>query len=516
MKIPKLLLKQLYNFGSLENTRGGVKFSVKNRLSDATLTGIAAIQLNGEDAPNNQLKLTFLENEKKRTISGDSITEEHPLIFPVGRTVQIEVRGVSVDDGKQNIGIAFEAKPFGTLSFVVEDAVGQKLEKGVTIPYNKENNYSRGIIRKRAKFIEKFSGSKPKHILKYSVDPKATQGNIENFTGVAQVPLGIAGPLLVHGEYAQGEFLVPLATTEGTLVASYNRGIKLLNLAGGVKCTVVDDQMQRAPVFIFDSAREARDFRAWVDEHFAEIAAEAEATTRVGKLLNIDIYMASKFAYLRFNYYTGDAAGQNMVGRATFAACSWILEQVSTVRRFYLESNLATDKKASQVNVMRTRGKRVIAEAIIPRDSLIQNMRVDPETLHYHANVANVGSFLSGANNNGCHSPNAITAVFIATGQDVANVAESSAGIVYTEVTEDRDLYISITLPSLIVATYGGGTSLPTQRECLEAMSCYGRDKVKKFTEIVAGAVLAGEISLAAAISSLDWVSSHEQYGRNR
>jgi hydroxymethylglutaryl-CoA reductase (NADPH) len=516
VKIPKLLLKQLYNFGSLENVRGGIRFSVKNRLSDATLSGIEGISLNGEVLANESLKLSYIEDEKKHTLVGSEITATKPLHFPVGRTVHIEARGITLDDGKQTIELAFDAQPFGTLKFSVEDAVGQVLQKGVSIPYDKENNYARGIIRKRTRFVEKFSGAKTKHLTKYSIDPKGTQGNIENFTGVAQIPLGIAGPLTVHGEHARGDFLVPLATTEGTLVASYNRGIKLLNLAGGVKCTVVDDQMQRAPVFIFDSAREARDFRTWVEEHFVQIAAEAESTTRVGKLLSIDIYMASKFAYLRFNYYTGDAAGQNMVGRATFAACSWILEQIDTVRRFYLESNLATDKKASQVNIMRTRGKRVIAEAIIPRDALIQNMRVDPETLHYHANVANVGAFLSGANNNGCHSPNAITAIFIATGQDVANVSESSAGIVYTEVTEEKDLYISITLPSLIVATYGGGTSLPTQRECLEIMECYGKDRVKKFTEIVAGAVLAGELSLAAAISSLDWVSSHEQYGRNR
>ncbi|HSN85623.1 MAG TPA: hydroxymethylglutaryl-CoA reductase, partial [Thermoanaerobaculia bacterium] len=183
---------------------------------------------------------------------------------------------------------------------------------------------------------------------------------------------------------------------------------------------------------------------------------------------------------------------------------------------FYLESNFATDKKSSQINVMRTRGKRVTAEATIPRDVLIQHMRVDPETVNYHAGIANVGAFISGANNNGCHSPNGITAMFIATGQDVANVAESSAGIVYTELTAERDLYISITIPSLIVATHGGGTGLATQRECLELLGCAGKGKVKKLAEIVAGVVLAGEISLASAISSLDWVSSHEQYGRNR
>ncbi|MFQ5350526.1 MAG: hydroxymethylglutaryl-CoA reductase, partial [Thermoanaerobaculia bacterium] len=243
---------------------------------------------------------------------------------------------------------------------------------------------------------------------------------------------------------------------------------------------------------------------------------EAEATSSIAKLIYIDIFMAGKFAYLRFNFATGDAAGQNMVGRATFAACSWILEHVEAIRRFYLESNLATDKKASQVNVMRTRGKRVIAEVTIPRSVLEQNMRVSPESLSYHNQVANVGAILSGANNNGAHSANAITAMFIATGQDVANVSESSAGILYTEINPQGDLYISITIPSLIVATYGGGTGLPTQRECLEVMGCVGRGKVRKFAEIVGGVVLAGEISLGSAISALDWVSSHEEYGRNR
>jgi hydroxymethylglutaryl-CoA reductase (NADPH) len=292
--------------------------------------------------------------------------------------------------------------------------------------------------------------------------------------------------------------------------------MKVLNLCGGVICTVQADHMQRAPVFVFESAREARAFRDWVDAHMDDIRREAEATTRVGKLQYIDSYLASKFAYLRFNYSTGDAAGQNMVGRATFAACSWILEHNDTIRRFFLESNLATDKKASQVNLMRTRGKRVTAECVVKRDVLLDVMRVEPESLQYHWGVANVGSILSGANNNGLHSPNAITAMFIATGQDVANVAEGSAGIVYTELTPEKDLYLSITIPSLIVATHGGGTKLPTQAECLEILGCHGRGKVNKFAEIVAGVVLAGEISLAAAISSLEWVSSHEEYGRNR
>src|SRR5512143_208244 len=292
--------------------------------------------------------------------------------------------------------------------------------------------------------------------------------------------------------------------------------MKVLNLCGWAVCTIQGDHMQRAPVFIFDTAREARAFRDWVEDHMADIRREAESTTRVGKLQYIDTYLASKFAFLRFNYFTGDAAGQNMVGRATYAACSWILEQNKTIRRFYLESNLATDKKASQVNLMRTRGKRVTAECIVKRDVLLEVMRVEPESLQYHWGVANVGAILSGANNNGLHSPNALAAMFIATGQDVANVAEGTAGIVYSELTPEKDLYLSLTIPSLIVATHGGGTKLPTQSECLEVLGCAGKDKVMKFAEIVAGVVLAGEISLAAAISSLEWVSAHEEYGRNR
>jgi hydroxymethylglutaryl-CoA reductase (NADPH) len=207
----------------------------------------------------------------------------------------------------------------------------------------------------------------------------------------------------------------------------------------------------------------------------------------------------------------------NMVGKATFAACNWILQNCDGVdiQRFFLDGNFATDKKASMINMMRTRGKRVTAEAVVKREVLLKIMDADTGSLYQHYKVASIGSMLSGANNNGCHSANAITAIFIATGQDVANVSESSMGLLYCELTPEKDLYISITLPSLIVATCGGGTGLPTQREALEALECYGAGKVYKLAEIVAGTVLAGEISLAAAISSLDWVSSHDQLGRN-
>jgi len=514
MIVPSLILKQLYTFGSLENTAHGVKFSLKNRLSDAKVTGVKALSIGGKEVSLDKIKIV-VEGE---TFDPKKISDKSPVEFPLRQVIDIYAEMDTLDEGKHDIKLTFRAKPFGKLTLKVDASIAEKNEDLVRIPRDEKDDYSEKAIKERQKFAEKYADNELKHIGHYSFDPHILGGNCEHFTGVAQIPMGIAGPIKVNGEYADGEFLVPMATTEGTLVASYNRGIKLMNLSGGVKTTIIDDAMQRAPVFVFEDARGARDFVKWVKDHFNQIANEAESTTRVGRLKYIDPYISNKFAFLRFNYFTGDAAGQNMVGRATFAACSWIIDHYKgqKITKFYLESNLATDKKASQVNIMHTRGKRVTAECVIPRKVLVQNMRVEPENLAYHYQVANVGAILSGANNNGLHSANAITAIFMATGQDVANVSESSAGIFYCEITEDKDLYVSITIPSLIVATYGGGTGLATQKECLEILGCSGKDKVRKFAEIISAVVLAGELSLAAAISSSDWVSSHEQYGRNR
>jgi len=512
--IPSMILKRLYTFGSLENTQDGVKFAIKNRLSDAEIVSLDKISINGEAVKTDNIRLQLNNGDFLRPAE---ITADSPVQFPLRQVIEVHVNINQLAHKKHKIGIEVQSKPFGRLKFEVEDAISAS-DNLVRIPRDVQDDYSDRAIKARQAFVGKYNGTTPHHINQFSFDPQTTKGNIEHLTGVAQIPLGFAGPLRVNGEHAQGDFVIPMATTEGTLVASYNRGIKVLNLSGGVTCSVIGDAMQRAPVFVFEDARGARRFVQWVNENIDKVREEAEATSSVAKLQYIDPYLAAKFAFLRFNFTTGDAAGQNMVGRATFAACSWILDNYDGdgIQRFYLESNFATDKKASQVNVMRTRGKRVVAEATIKRSTLVQHMRVEPADLFYHAGVANVGTLLSGANNNGLHSANAITAIFIATGQDVANVAESSAGLIYPELTPEGDLYISMTIPSLIVATYGGGTGLATQRECLEVMGCYGRGTVYKFAEIVAGTVLAGEISLAAAISSSDWVSSHEQYGRNR
>ncbi|MEZ5428493.1 MAG: hydroxymethylglutaryl-CoA reductase [Pyrinomonadaceae bacterium] len=384
------------------------------------------------------------------------------------------------------------------------------------IPRNKENDYTCEAAGARREFAREQTGAELEHTGSFSFDPAVLPGNIENFIGVAQIPIGLAGPLLINGEYANGDFYVPLATSEGTLVASYNRGMKLLRESGGVTVTVVDDAMQRAPVFVFKSAREARKCGDWIRENFDRIKAEAETTTSVGRLRDIQYFPASRFLYLRFNYTTGDAAGQNMTGKATKAACDWIRTNGPDVEHYQLEGGIATDKKSSWMNRIHTRGKKVIAEAVLRADKLKEIMHVSVEQIFAARLRSQLGGFLAGANNNGSHSANGITALFIACGQDVANVAESSAALAYADITPEGDYYYSITIPALIVATYGGGTGLPTQRECLELLGCYGRDKAKKFAEIVAATVLCGEISLGSAVVADHWVSSHEQLGRNR
>src|SRR3954451_1246929 len=384
------------------------------------------------------------------------------------------------------------------------------------VPRDPEKDYTDELAERRRSFVREQTGADLRNVGRYSLDPAALPGNVENFVGVAQVPIGVAGPLLVDGEHARGDFYVPLATTEGTLVASYNRGMRLLSECGGGRTTVVDDHMQRAPAFIFEAALQAREFGAWVDDHEPEIRAAAEATTRSGRLTYIGQYQVGPLRYLRVNYTTGDAAGQNMTGKATLAACEWIKANYPGGAEYVLSGAIDTDKKHSHINMLLTRGKRVVAEAVIKNDVLQRLMGVDTKTVFDYRQIGMVGGFMAGSSYNGAHAANGLTAIFIATGQDVANISESHAGVTYTRLLDNGDYYWSVTLTSLIVATYGGGTGLATQRECLELLGCYGKGKVRKFAEICAATVLAGDTSLTAAILAGHWVSSHDRLGRNR
>lgn len=390
------------------------------------------------------------------------------------------------------------------------------------IPRDNSNDYSPKMVAERQRFIEETTGTTLQHTKHFSFNPEDMAGNIESVFGVAQIPIGIAGPLLVNGEHAQGEFYVPMATVEGTMLASYNRGMKVIRESGGVMTTVIGQAMQRAPCFVFRNSRDARDFELWLIENFPAIKGVAESTTSVGKLNEIEHYCAHNFVYTRFDYSTGDAAGQNMTSRATFVACEWIREQYPALKNYLLSGNFDTEKRTSSVNLLKGRGKRVTAEITVPREVLERNLRITPEAMHYGQGITTIASFLTNSSNNAAHPANGLAALYLATGQDIANIGESNQCTTYNRVTREGDYHFSITLPAIIVASYGGGTSLPTQSECLKIMDCHGQGKALKLAEIAAALVVAGELSLGAATRvdkktrKNEWVDAHERLGRNR
>ncbi len=385
------------------------------------------------------------------------------------------------------------------------------------IPRQPDGDYSLAAIKARRQFIEAASGASLPHTSAFSFDPETVSGNCENLLGTCQLPIGVAGPLRINGEHASGDFFIPLATTEGTLVASFNRGMKAITASGGITTTVFDDYMQRAPAFKFRSARDVKQFLLWMETHIEEIKREAESTSSVAKLAFIQKWPIHNILYMRWNFSTGDAAGQNMVSRATDHACRWILSNYPGEIVFYAFSGgLDTDKKHSHINNFSSRGKRVVAELVLKKEVMATLLRTDAKTIQRLRDISHQGSLLAGASYTGGQSANAIASFFIATGQDEANVVESHAGQTFTEVMENGDLYWSWTLPSIIVASYGGGTSLATQRECLEMMDCFGKGKAKKLAEIAASVVAAGDISIANAIAAGEFVNAHETYGRNR
>lgn len=346
--------------------------------------------------------------------------------------------------------------------------------------------------------------------------------NIENPIGAVQVPLGVAGPLRVEGDYARGEFYVPLATSEGALVASINRGAKTITMAGGARAKVLRDGMARAPVFWTPSLVEARRLIDWVTSNIEGIRKAAEATTRHGRLLEVQPFQAGNMVWLRFVYHTGDAMGMNMATIATDAAAEYILSNYpGEARLVAISGNLCTDKKPAAVNLVCGRGKTVTAEATIPRSIVEKTLRVAPEDIEFVNRAKNLlGSAVAGSLGGfNAHIANIVAAVFLATGQDMAQVVESSMGYTWAEVRSDGSLYISVTLPSLEVGTVGGGTRLPTQREALALLGAAGGGNppganARKLAEIIAATVLAGELNLLAALAANELARAHRLLGR--
>ncbi len=383
------------------------------------------------------------------------------------------------------------------------------------IPRSITDNYSVEIVEERINWLKKKTEIELSCITEYSISPQDTRGNIENFIGIAQVPVGLAGPLRINGDHAKDHFLIPLATTEGALVASYNRGMKIISESGGANPRLLNDETYIGVIIDFNDLSEVIEFFNWIDDNFNKLKEIAESTTKHGKLQHIENFVQGKRALLNFYYTTGDASGLNMITVATKAVIDIIMKKTKAQK--YILPVTFNDKKSTSMNVIKGRGKKVSADVVIPRKIVEKLLRTTPEEMSHscYSNYLMAGATIGTLTYNH-HFANGLAALFIACGQDVAYVAESSVGSTTMDTTGDGDLYVSVNLPDLIIATVGGGTGLGTAKEYLELIGCYGSGKVNKFAEIIAAVLLSGEISIWGSIVSGEFTQAHDRYGRNR
>ena len=369
-------------------------------------------------------------------------------------------------------------------------------------------------VKIRREYIEEITGADLSSVGKYTIPiDRVVSRNIENMIGCVQIPLGTAGPLSVNGEYAKGSFWIPLATTEGALIASINRGCSAISKAGGADVRIFHDAMTRAPVFAAKNILHAADSVHWIEENFSAIKEAAENTTSHGKLESISTYTAGTSVYVRMSYKTGDAMGMNMATIASEAA-SKIIEEATGLRLIASSGNMCCDKKPAAINAVEGRGKTVSAGVFLS-DELIRTVLKTEARLLIEVNMRKnlVGSARAGALGFNAHAANVVAALFLACGQDAAHVVEGSNCITTAEAVEGG-VYVSVTLPSLQVGTVGGGTSVACQNECLRMLDCAGDGKAMKFAEIAASAVLAGELSLLSALAAGQLGKAHKELGR--
>lgn len=341
------------------------------------------------------------------------------------------------------------------------------------------------------------------------------QHNIENFIGSLKVPVGVAGPLRVNGLFAQGDYYIPLATTEAALVASYNRGAQLISEAGGCTAMLLSEGISRAPGFAFNNLREVGLFLVWALSHVDEFRHEAEATTRHGKLIDMRITVEGNHVYLNFEFTTGDASGQNMVTIATEAICAYIAAHAPVSPQYsFVEANLSGDKKASAQSFLSVRGKKVTAEVTLPGDLVERRLHTTPDHIVNYWRMSAIGGVLSGTLGIQGHYANGLAALYLACGQDVACVAESAVGVTRLEVTTRGELYGAVTLPNLTVGTVGGGTGLPSQQACLDILGLTGPGNAPALAEICASLCLAGELSIIGALCAGEFAHAHQRLAR--
>lgn len=347
-------------------------------------------------------------------------------------------------------------------------------------------------------------------------DLSGSSGNIENIIGHIQVPVAVAGPLRVNGCAAGGDYYVPLATTEAALVASFTRGCQVLSESGGCATLILAEGVSRTPGFVFSDLREVGAFVAWILAEKESLRREAEATTRYGRLLDLRLTVEGNHVYLIFEYFTADAAGQNMVTIATQAACDYIRAHAPVQpRHIFVEANLSGDKKASAQSFQSVRGRKVSAECVVPAAVLSKRLHTDAAAMEEYWRMSALGGVLSGTVGVQGHYANGLAALFLATGQDVACVSEAAVGVTRFEARTDGSLYTAVTLPNLIVGTVGGGTGLPTQAACLEILGLRGEGKARALAEVAAALVLAGELSIIGALAAGHFTRAHRKLARH-
>lgn len=368
-------------------------------------------------------------------------------------------------------------------------------------------------MNERRSAAEEYTGASLSNIGSISFDAMAAEKNVENMIGAIQVPLGYVGPYKINGDYASGEFLVPMATTEGALIASVNRGCSVITKSSGAYVKVVNDEMTRAPVFRTENINHAVKVSEWIVENFDRIKEAAEATTSHGKLVSVTSFPAGRSLHVRFAYSTGDAMGMNMATIATEAASKLIEEETGAVM-ISVSGNMCTDKKPAAINSILGRGKTVVADATITKEILEEKMHTTAKAVAETCfRKCALGSAMAGSMGQNAHAANMVAALFIATGQDPAQVVEGSLCMTTCEDV-DGDLYISVRMPAVEVGSVGGGTRLPCQKEALEMIGCSGSGNSKKLAEIVAAVVLAGELSTLCAQAAGHLGKAHSKLGR--
>lgn len=349
------------------------------------------------------------------------------------------------------------------------------------------------------------------------ITPETYRGYIENYIGVTQVPTGVVGPLLIDSSEGKKNVYVPMATTEGALVISYNRGIKLVSSCGGVTSRCIASAVQRAPGFKVENLTHAIGFENWILQQLPVFRKIIKEISSHAVLSTVECIISGRLVTVEFTYDTKDAAGQNMSTVCTQKICDFIIENSPfPVLDWFIESNFSSDKKASIKSLVKTRGKRVVAESIVTREALATQMKATPEQLLTYWSTVVVNTAQLGSIGLGGHFANGIAAIFLACGQDVACIGEASIGLEYGEINNNGDLYVSVVMPNLIVGTVGGGTNLSSQKECLKLMDCYGDGRSIEFAEICAATILAGEISIASSIATGTFTRAHMIYGRRK